>query len=99
MTGIVKAVGEQAICRIECKVIASVQRVNSGIAGDDNELKTIWDEICAQVQWEDESERETQPVLESNIVQHIVTHHVYARAGKWSNKRLRAYLDRASMTD
>lgn len=143
MRAIVTAVGEQAILRIERKVIASFQRVNSGMAGDDSELKTIWDEICAQVQleesvcwdtydetvrtlvadlvadlpqhekeaawlqteegndweWEDESQRETHPVLESDIVEHIVTHHIYTRAGEWTNARLRAYLDRASMTD
>ena len=143
MTAIVTAVGKQAIRRIERKVIASFQRVVSGMAGDDSELKTIWDEICAQVQheesvfwntydemvrtsvavlvadlpqhekeaawlqteegndweWEDESERETHPVLESDIVEHIVTHHIYARAGEWTNARLRAYLDRASRRD
>lgn len=132
-----------AVRRITRKVIADLQRMELTLSGDDSELKTTWDEICAQVQYEqffawdayDETvrtlvggyvsdlpthereaiwlqtdpgsdwdceepeSRKPYPVTNDDIVDYITTEQVYAEAGKWSNERIRAYLDRSSMRD
>ena len=44
---------------------------------------------------EDENDRaEYPPVLEEEIVEYVLHEYVYWQAGNWSNKRIRAYLDR-----
>jgi hypothetical protein len=49
-SAIVRAVADQAAQRITRRVIADLQRITDTLSGDDSELKTAWDEICAQVQ-------------------------------------------------
>lgn len=142
-SSIVKTVAEQAIRRIARKVIADLQRMEHTLSGDDSELKTTWDEICAQIQCEqsfvwdaydetvkatvggyvcdlplheleaiwlqtepgfdwdcEESEtRDTYPVLDDDIIEYITSEHIYAKAGRWSNARIRSYIERSSMRD
>lgn len=50
---IVSAVAEVAAKRITRRVIAELQRMHETLSGDDSGLKTTWDEICAQVQFEE----------------------------------------------
>jgi hypothetical protein len=52
-SAIVRALAQDAAGRITRKVIAGLQRINETFSGDDSELKTIWDEICVQVQYEE----------------------------------------------
>jgi hypothetical protein len=140
---IVAAVAKLAAKRIGRKVIADLQHMQHTLSGDDSELKTTWDEICAQVQYEqsfawdayDETvratvggyvidlpthereaiwlqteagsdwnceepeSRQTYPVVDDDIVKYITTEHVYVEAGRWSNARIRAYIERSSMRD
>jgi hypothetical protein len=49
---IVSAVAQAAAKRITRKVIAHLQSMDETLSGDDSELKTPWDEICVQVQYE-----------------------------------------------
>jgi hypothetical protein len=51
-SAIVRAVAEKAARRIARKVIAALQQMKDKLSGDDSGLKTTWDEICAQVQYE-----------------------------------------------
>lgn len=51
-TAIVCAVAEDAALCITRKVINELQRMKYTLSGDDSELKTTWDEICAQIQYE-----------------------------------------------
>jgi hypothetical protein len=51
-SAIVRVVSEEAARQITRKVIAALQRMTDTLSGDDSGLKTIWDEICAQVQYE-----------------------------------------------
>lgn len=113
------------------------------LSGDDSELKTVWDEICAQVQDEEsfywaaydravraivsdyvsklaDHEREAMwlqteaaddwlfdepgqddavPVSDDDIVDWLTREYVYPSAARWSNTRIRAYLNRCSIRD
>ena len=134
---IVSAVAEAAAKRIARKVIAYLQGMDQMLSGDDSGLKTTWDEICVQVQYEqsfywdayDETvrgilrgyvaelpkhereaiwletdagvdwrfeepeERDPRPVSEEDILDYLAQEYVYAEAGRWSNSRIRDYLD------
>jgi hypothetical protein len=142
-SAIVKTVAEQAIRRITRKVIADLQRMKHTLSGDDSELKTTWDEICVQVQYEqsfawdaynetvkasvggyvsslpayereaiwlqtgpdidwdcEETEtRDVNPANDDDIVEYITNEHIYSEAQRWSNARIRTYIERASMRD
>ena len=52
-SSIVRTVAEQAARRITRKVIRELREMTGTMSGDDSELKTTWDEICAQVQYEE----------------------------------------------
>ena len=129
--------------RIARKAIAGLQRINDTMSGGDSELKTIWDEICVQVQygesffWEaydktvnamveacvaDLSKHEKEaiwlqtdagrrwrgespedgdpyPVTDREIVGYLIHEYVYSEAGRWSNARIRAYIERSGIGD
>jgi len=52
-SSIVRTVAELAARRITRKVIKEPRQMTDTMSGDDSELKTTWDEICAQVQYEE----------------------------------------------
>ena len=142
-SAIVRAVAQEAALRITRKVVAALQRIRHTLSGDDSELKTIWDEICVQVQYEeslfwdtydktardivgaylaklqnyereaiwlqtdvgrdwdcDEPEnREAYTIGDDDIVDYLVRKYLYAEARRWSNTRIRAFIDRSSIRD
>lgn len=49
---IVRTVADQACHRVARKVIRYMQQLKDTTSGEDSWLKTPWDEICAQVQFE-----------------------------------------------
>ena len=142
-SAIVRTVARVAAERITRKVITDLRRMKHTLSGDDSELKTTWDEICAQVQYEESfhwsgydetvrtllsshiaelpkheqeaiwlqtdagsdwdcdepKDRESHPVFDSDIVDYLVREYIYERAGQWSNARIRAFIDRSSMSD
>lgn len=49
--------------------------------------------------WDDEAEQERYPVVIDDIVAYIVSEFVLGEAGRWSNTRIRAYLERAYQRD
>lgn len=54
LASIVREVSAQASQRIVRKVIAHLQSMKEGLqSGDDSGLKTVWDEICVQIQHEE----------------------------------------------
>lgn len=141
--GIIRAVAEQAAARVARKVIRDLQRMHHKLSGEDTEVRTTWDEICVQVQYEysyywdvyDETvrsllaayveklaeyerealwlqsdagfdwrfdnpkERFPYPVCDDDIVDHLAREHVYAEAGRWSNFRIRAFIERSMIRD
>jgi hypothetical protein len=138
-SAIVQAVAQEAARRITRKVIADLQHMKHTMSGDDSELKTTWDEICAQVQYEhsfywdayDETvraivsgyvaklpkhereaiwlqtnaggdwdckepeARDAYPVCDDEIVEYLAREYIYAEARRWSNARIRAYIERS----
>lgn len=131
----------QCLCR---RAVTRLQKMRHTLSGHGSELKTIWDEICAQVQgdeslfwdayesamndalvwdvsqlplhekqalwlqttegedWDcqnDERKSDGLPVSDDDIVRHLVRDHLLAEAGRWSNPRIRAFLDRSGMRD
>jgi hypothetical protein len=51
-TAIVAAVAEHAAERITSRAIRGLQRMPSGISGEESGLANVWNEICVQVQHE-----------------------------------------------
>jgi len=142
-TAIVRAIADRAAKRITRKTIAALQRRTDTTSGDDSELKTIWDEICTQVQYEESilwdaydqtaraflrsyieelpreerdaiwlqtdegvewdceepTDREAYPVVVDHIVDYLAREYLYTKAGRWSNARIRAFIERSSMRD
>jgi hypothetical protein len=48
---------------------------------------------CGAWHCKDEEEREEYPVSEYDIINFLVHEYVYAKASRWSNARIRAYLE------
>lgn len=136
---IILEVAEHVCRQVTRKVIAQLRGMHEGLqSGDDSGLKSIWDEICVQIQdeyspywdayehvvtsivkyhieklldhereaiwlqtkngnsWDcdDDDPRHSYPVDMTDIVDYVLDEYVYEEAGKWSNARIRAYLDR-----
>jgi hypothetical protein len=134
---IVRDVADRAARRVARKSIAALQKLTGAQSGDDSALKTVWDEICVQMQFEqspfwdyydaevrrqvadlitalpkhereaiwlqtdagsswecDEPEnRAADPVDIDQIVEYVVPEYVYEEAGRWSNSRIRAFIE------
>lgn len=147
-SSIVRAVANAAAERLAKRVIKQLQQMRHTLSGDDSELKTVWDEICAQAQgeesyfwdayedsvqsavtslldqlemhereaiwlqsdegWEWQSRQEAgdarldvsvYPMCDDDVAKYVAQEHVMHHAGRWSNPRIRAFLDRASDLD
>lgn len=148
-SSIVRTLASAAAERLAKRAIKQLQQMRHTLSGDDSELKTVWDEICAQAQGEESyfwdvyedsmqsavaslldqlplHEREAiwlqsdegwvwlsrrdgsdeahlgdmgYPVNDDDVVKYVVREHVMSQAGRWSNPRIRAYLDRSSERD
>ncbi len=141
---IVKALAQAVAQRLCRRAVARLQKMRHTLSGDDSELKTTWDEICAQVQgdesqfwdvyesvmtdalvldvsqltihekqalwlqspegedWDcqdDECKSDEPPVFDDDIVRHLVQEYLLTEAGRWSNARIRAFLERSSLWD
>ena len=141
--GIVRKVAEAASQQVAHKTIRDLQRMKHTLSGDDSELKTTWDEICAQVQYEqsfhwdaydltvrqivsryvadlqsheraaiwqqtdagidwecgDPKTREIDPVIGDEVIDRITNEYVYLEAGRWSNQRIREFIERSARRD
>jgi hypothetical protein len=51
-SAIVRTVADQAAKAITRKVIAALRQMKDLLSGEESELRTTWDEICMQVQYE-----------------------------------------------
>lgn len=65
------------------------------------EREALWLQTDAGNGWECElpEERATYPVSDGEIVEYLAQEYLYTEAGRWSNSRIRAYIDRSSMRD
>jgi hypothetical protein len=142
-SAIVREVAKVASRRIARKAMISLQRMKHTLSGDHSELKTTWDEICAQVQYEESfywdaydetvrqivshsvreltnheraaiwlqtqpgidwecdepKEREVDPVIDDDIIDYVTKEYVYFEAGRWSNQRIRDFIERSARRD
>jgi hypothetical protein len=59
------------------------------------ECEAIWLQTPEGKDWdaEDEESRDRYPVVEDEIVEYLKDEYVYSAAGKWSNERIRKYLE------
>jgi len=81
---IVKAVAKIAASRITRKVIADLQRIDHTLSGDDSELKTAWDEICVQVQYEQSIFWDAyDETVRAHVLGHIAKLSVHERQAIW----------------
>jgi hypothetical protein len=81
----------------------SVRALVGGIAADlsTHERAALWLQTDAGFDWncEDAEYREPKPFINDDIVDFLVRDHVYIAAGRWSNRRIRAYLDQSARSD
>lgn len=61
-----------------------------------HERDALWLQTNAGIDWSCDApeDREAYPVNTDDIVDHLANNYVYAEADRWSNSRIRAYLDR-----
>ena len=66
-----------------------------------HEREAIWLQTDAGGDWdcEEPEDRESSPVLDDDIVDYLAREYIYAEAGRWSNARILAFIERASMRD
>jgi hypothetical protein len=62
-----------------------------------HEREAIWLQTDAGMDWDCQEldDRETHPVCDEDIVEWLTHEYVYAKAANWSNRRIRAYMERA----
>lgn len=82
------------------------ETIESLVAGAVEELlpfeqHAIWLQTPEGEEWscEDEDARDPRPVFTDEIIRYIVSDFVLAAAGRWSNRRIRHYLEQASRRD
>jgi hypothetical protein len=97
---VVRELAEQICRRLTRRMIATLQKMNNGLlSGDDSGLKNAWDEICAQLKFEESFSwdvyDETVRGLAASDIERLLPY-VYSEACNWSNRRIRTYLDRRS---
>ena len=64
------------------------------------EREAVWLQTPAGGDCDDEEFREPEPFIgEEEIVEYLTNEYVLAEAGRWSNRRIRKYLDRAGRID
>jgi hypothetical protein len=81
----------------------TVRSVVSTYAGElvPYEREAIWLQTKSGIAWDadDLESREDSPVFEHEIIDYITTEHVYAEADRFSNSRIRDFLERTSIRD
>lgn len=60
-----------------------------------HEKYAVWLQTDAGSEWEfeDEEERDSDPYLEDDVVDYIVSEYIWEQAGTWSNRRIRRCID------
>jgi len=75
----------------------------SGLVSDltDHEKEALWLQTEAGWDWDYDTRDANArgPVDESEVVDFVWTEYILLEAGRWTNSRIRAYLDRAGSTD
>jgi hypothetical protein len=66
-----------------------------------HERDALWLRTDAGWDWayEPEDERPPEPVVDDDSVDYVTRAYIYAEAGYWSNRRIRAFIDRSSIRD
>jgi hypothetical protein len=66
-----------------------------------HEKEALWLQTDAGFDWdcEETDQRSKNPVIGTDIVDYLLAEHVYAEAGRWTNERIRDFIDRSSMSD
>jgi hypothetical protein len=66
-----------------------------------HEREAIWLQTDPGGDWDCEKpeQRDSYPVFDEDIIHYVTHEYVYAEAGRWSNTRIRAFIDRSTMRD
>jgi hypothetical protein len=82
------------------------QTMQAFVAGEVEELQAferaaIWLQTSEGEDWsyDDEEQRPSDPVVNGDVTAYIVANYVLAEAGRWSNQKIRDYIERSSMHD
>lgn len=68
---------------------------------DNHERAAIWLQTKVGIDWECEEaeEREVNPAIDDDIVDYVTSEYLYAEAGRWSNHRIREFIERSARRD
>ena len=63
--------------------------------------EALWLQSDPGLDWwcEEEEDRDASPVNDDDIIDYVAKEFVYSEAGRWTNSRIRAYIDRSARTD
>lgn len=66
-----------------------------------HEREAIWlqTEPGSDWDWEEPETRDAFPVVDDDISQYITNEYIYREAGRWSNARIRSFIERSRMSD
>lgn len=66
-----------------------------------HERDALWLQTDEGNDWDDTKpeQRAVAPIYPSDIVKYVTSEYVYKAAGRWSNDRIRAFIDRSSLSD
>jgi len=91
----VQVQGEQSIAweDFEAEIRLRVTRLVESLRGFERDA--IWLQTRQREDWgcEDEADRDPNPVCSGDIVEYLVGEYAYPLAGKWTNQRIREFLD------
>lgn len=66
-----------------------------------HERSALWLKTDAGIRWECEeaNQRDPAPICDDDIARYLAEEYVLYEAGRWSNAKIRAYIERAAMRD
>lgn len=66
-----------------------------------HEREAIWLQTEPGFDWdcEETHNREPYPIVDDDVTEYIINEYIYTEAGRWSNVRIRKYIERSSMRD
>jgi hypothetical protein len=64
-----------------------------------HEREAIWLQTDEGDDWLSKEDHDANPVFDDDIIAHITSEYIYEEAGRWSNSRIRDYIDNAAASD
>lgn len=66
-----------------------------------HEMESLWLQTDPGIDWqcEEPDDREPYPICTDDIIFYLADEYIYTEAGRWSNSRIRSFIERGEMSD